>query len=74
MGPSSTVLRPFFDAYRVVADQLVRWPEDREVDTEELLERSGHEKVSAPLSALKTGETVVYGPLFFPVLNINVVT
>ena len=33
------ILRPFFDAYRVVADQLVRWPHDREVDTEALLER-----------------------------------
>lgn len=33
------VLRPFFDAYRVVADQLARWPHDREVDGELLLER-----------------------------------
>ncbi len=33
------VLRPFFDAYRVVADQLVRWPHDREVDPAMLLER-----------------------------------
>jgi glycerol-3-phosphate O-acyltransferase len=33
------ILRPFFDAYRVVADQLVRWPHDREVDTDMLLER-----------------------------------
>jgi len=33
------ILRPFFDAYRVVADQLVRWPHDREVDEEKLLER-----------------------------------
>jgi glycerol-3-phosphate O-acyltransferase len=34
------VLRPFFDAYMVVADQLANWPHDREVDREELLERS----------------------------------
>ena len=34
------ILRPFFDAYRVVADQLARWPHDREVDQERLLERS----------------------------------
>ena len=33
------ILRPFFDAYRVVADQLARWPHDREVDEELLLER-----------------------------------
>ena len=33
------ILRPYFDAYRVVADQLVRWPHDREVDREVLLER-----------------------------------
>ncbi len=33
------ILRPFFDAYRVVADQLVRWPHDRETDEEALLER-----------------------------------
>ena len=34
------ILRPFFDSYRVVADELVRWPHDREVDEELLLERS----------------------------------
>lgn len=33
------ILRPFFDSYRVVADQLVRWRHDREVDEEELLQR-----------------------------------
>ena len=33
------ILRPFFDAYRVVADQLARWPHDRDVDEELLLER-----------------------------------
>jgi glycerol-3-phosphate O-acyltransferase len=33
------ILRPFFDAYRVVADQLARWPHDREVDQDMLLER-----------------------------------
>lgn len=33
------VLRPFFDAYRVVADQLSRWRHDREVDEDMLLER-----------------------------------
>lgn len=33
------ILRPFFDAYRVVADELVRWPHDREVDQEQLLDR-----------------------------------
>jgi glycerol-3-phosphate O-acyltransferase len=33
------ILRPFFDSYRVVADQLARWPHDREVDQEQLLER-----------------------------------
>jgi len=33
------ILRPFFDSYRVVADQLVRWRHDREVDQELLLER-----------------------------------
>lgn len=33
------ILRPFFDAYRVVADQLARWPHDREVDESLLLER-----------------------------------
>jgi glycerol-3-phosphate O-acyltransferase len=33
------ILRPFFDSYCVVADQLVRWPHDREVDKELLLDR-----------------------------------
>jgi glycerol-3-phosphate O-acyltransferase len=33
------ILRPFFDSYRVVADQLARWPHDREVDQDLLLER-----------------------------------
>jgi glycerol-3-phosphate O-acyltransferase len=33
------ILRPFFDAYRVVADELVRWPHDRGVDQEQLLDR-----------------------------------
>lgn len=33
------ILRPFFDAYRVVADELVLWPHDREVDEEQFLER-----------------------------------
>jgi glycerol-3-phosphate O-acyltransferase len=33
------ILRPFFDSYRVVADQLARWPHDRDVDQEQLLER-----------------------------------
>lgn len=33
------ILRAFFDSYRVVADQLVRWQHDREVDQELLLER-----------------------------------
>lgn len=33
------VLRPFLDAYRVVADELAGWPEDRAVDQDELLER-----------------------------------
>jgi glycerol-3-phosphate O-acyltransferase len=33
------ILRPYFDSYRVVADQLVRWRHDREVDQEQLLER-----------------------------------
>jgi glycerol-3-phosphate O-acyltransferase len=33
------ILRPFFDAYRVVADELVRWPHDREVDQKQLLDR-----------------------------------
>ncbi len=33
------VLRPYFDAYRVVADQLVRWRHDREVDQDQLLEK-----------------------------------
>lgn len=42
------VLRPFFDAYRVVADQLTRWPHDRAVDQDMLLERClgyGHQQV-----------------------------
>jgi len=42
------ILRPFFDSYCVVADQLVRWPHDREVDNEMLLERclgSGQQQV-----------------------------
>jgi glycerol-3-phosphate O-acyltransferase len=42
------ILRPFFDSYCVVADQLVRWPHDREVDKEMLLERclgSGQQQV-----------------------------
>jgi glycerol-3-phosphate O-acyltransferase len=42
------ILRPFFDSYRLVADQLVRWPHDREVDKEMLLERclgSGQQQV-----------------------------
>jgi glycerol-3-phosphate O-acyltransferase len=33
------ILRPFFDSYRVVADQLARWPHDRDVNQEQLLER-----------------------------------
>ena len=33
------ILRPFFDSYRVVADQLARWPHDRAVDQDMLLER-----------------------------------
>jgi glycerol-3-phosphate O-acyltransferase len=33
------ILRPYFDSYRVVADQLARWPHDREVDQELFLER-----------------------------------
>ena len=33
------VLRPFFDAYLVVAEQLRRWPHDREVDQKRLLDR-----------------------------------
>ncbi len=33
------ILRPFFDAYRVVADELVLWPHDREVDHDKFLER-----------------------------------
>jgi glycerol-3-phosphate O-acyltransferase len=33
------ILRPFFDSYRIVADQLARWPHDREVDEDMLLER-----------------------------------
>ena len=33
------ILRPFFDSYCVVAEQLVRWPHDREVEKELLLER-----------------------------------
>jgi glycerol-3-phosphate O-acyltransferase len=33
------VLRPFFDAYWVVADQLARWPKERDVDQDKLLER-----------------------------------
>lgn len=33
------ILRPFFDAYRVVADELVLWQHDREVDQEQFLER-----------------------------------
>lgn len=33
------VLRPFFDAYWVVADQLARWPQERDVDQDKLLER-----------------------------------
>lgn len=32
------ILRPFFDSYRVVADELVRWDAEREVDQEKLLE------------------------------------
>jgi glycerol-3-phosphate O-acyltransferase len=42
------VLRPFFDAYRVVADQLVRWPHEREVEQDVLLESClgyGHQQV-----------------------------
>ncbi|MEM7437220.1 MAG: 1-acyl-sn-glycerol-3-phosphate acyltransferase [Myxococcota bacterium] len=34
-----TVLRPFLDAYSVVADQLVKWPDARHVNREVLLER-----------------------------------
>ena len=33
------ILRPYFDAYRVVADELVLWPHDREIDQESFLER-----------------------------------
>jgi len=33
------VLRPFFDAYRVVADELAAWPVDEPVDVDALLER-----------------------------------
>ncbi len=33
------ILRPFFDSYRVVAEELVRWDAEREVDRERLLER-----------------------------------
>jgi len=33
------ILRPFFDSYRVVAEELVRWDAEREVDREKLLER-----------------------------------
>jgi glycerol-3-phosphate O-acyltransferase len=33
------ILRPFFDSYRVVADELVRWDAEREVDRDKLLER-----------------------------------
>lgn len=32
------VLRPFFDSYRVVADELIRWPHDRPVIKERLLQ------------------------------------
>ncbi|MGB5809335.1 MAG: hypothetical protein WBG86_02320, partial [Polyangiales bacterium] len=34
------VLRPFFDAYSVLAAELARWPSDTRVDRERLLERS----------------------------------
>ena len=34
------VLRPFFDAYNVVAGELARWPSDTRVDEERLLEHS----------------------------------
>ncbi len=33
------ILRPFFDSYRVVADELVRWDVGREVDRERLMEK-----------------------------------
>jgi glycerol-3-phosphate O-acyltransferase len=33
------ILRPYFDAYRVVADELVLWPHDREIDRDKFLER-----------------------------------
>lgn len=33
------ILRPFFDAYRVVADQLAAWPPDRPVIKDRLLQR-----------------------------------
>ena len=34
------VLRPFLDAYRVVADALAKWPADAEVDEARLLDKS----------------------------------
>jgi len=42
------ILRPFFDAYLVVAEQLTRWPHDRPVDPSILLDRClgyGHQQV-----------------------------
>jgi len=53
------VLRPFFDAYRVVADQLVRWPQDREVDQDQLLDRClGYGRQQALQRKLHSPESV----------------
>lgn len=64
------ILRPFFDSYLVVAEQLAHWPHDREVDEQQFLKRClGYGRQQVMQRRLHSPESVTL-ELFRPALKL----